>query len=1760
MTESALASGTYEVLRNRLREAASDLRTRFEKLHAERAAVYGNIQTRLNSTAHVTTDHNCIPRDLFATDTHILLGYNVQFGLKTEIVPSDVFAFYRFDGQHARQESLEPLISDTFRRDFQELYRYYRNATFLRFFQSGSLLYMVFQTGKTTSNVKAFKWTLDAQSLRYIDNRSETEVRAPSQHAFQWKRATRENHRHGAHPHISIEDKLFVECIHGDLTIKVEDNTEDGLGIYREPVDSPDQTLDDAETFYAILGNLVLLRIKPYQEKEYRYLVFSTKRSEVKRLDSIGTACSLLPNDHGIIFPNGFVLQTGVAKLFDHGLTDLAFDRLTKSPNGEDFLYLFYHAESGTYLQLRYNLISQEVDTPLVCHGQAFLHDGVMISMRAVDTPQKHHALQVWQTPFTGPDHRPNVQSDSLLFKIGNHDLVRGMAECQELLSLIDKDESYADLYADLAKRATDVLDGYFWLDKDEVFVLSEPVLKIRDAATAAVDEFEKVVRARHETSNSLTTTQVETQELLKTIERTRFEHIDDFVDKLADIRTQRGAAIQLRELRYIDLTAVATIESQLIEASDRLGVRCVQFLLSPKSLQPFVTQIEKLATAIPTVNTSANGKELDREFEKIGGSLELLIETISQLKIDDLAQRTAIIDGVGDCLSQLNKARSVLRMRLRDLTTSEMEADFASQSKLLDQSTAGVLDTANMPDKVDAALTRVLMQIEELEGRYADSETLLLRLTEKRQSICNTFETKRQQLVEVRTRRANSLVAAADRILAGIASKTSRIDDLAELNSYFASDLMVEKVRRISDQLMELGDSVRCEDVRSRLKTIADDSVRQQRDRRDLLSDGNRAIRLGQHTFSVNHQAIELTTLVRNGQLHLHLTGTQFFEPLSDKALDDAKEFWDQPLPSESPTVYRGEYLAYSIAQMWGSESDSSFGDRTYTTSSRSAANSVESKPVASGMMNASSFLSLAESERIAIVRETMQARYQEGYARGVHDTDAARILTEVLESQRVLGLLAFSPKLRSIAWYVWERLVPSDIRATTEEWLVAFGLTDSILANTQRNRSALRRLQSLLKEHDKRMLRGLSRYDAACFLLRQIQQLPPDRVPCIHPRANEIFQKSKLLMPEDSWNSMLSTLTAKCELPMDDWSLGLRIAGGLIQHFSEKLEQDANDPAYDYREELVLQLLNEAMVPSELKGVPSIARKALPTPILRSTISQLSGDHSRISKGSMPFHYHEFQERVSKHSKKHIPGWLSLQATKQRLIEQAERRLRSHEFKAKVLTSFVRNQLIDQVYLPRIGDNMAKQLGALGDNKRTDRMGLLLLISPPGYGKTTLMEYVANRLGLVFVKVNGPAIGHSVTSLDPSEATNAAAREEVQRINLALEMGDNTMLYLDDIQHCNVELLQKFIPLCDATRRIEGVWNGQSKTYDLRGRKFAVVMAGNPYNESGERFQIPDMLANRADVYNLGEIIGDSQEAFELSYLENCLTSNTVLQPLSRCTNADQRAVIAAAARGSTEGLSLESNLSSDSVQEMMSVLSKLNTVRDVVLTMNREYIRSASQSDDYRTEPPFKLQGSYRNMNRIAEKVVSVMNDAELQTLIVSCYQQDSQTLSRDGESNMLKFKELLGTFTADEQKRWNSIKATFSQKTKLKGLSGDDSTAQVLASILSLRDGLDAIQNALTAATEQRVVEANKPPLDPRVVVQHSVPRVMTELIRSQFQLLYDGLRPLLENASHQTQTQERLRAAIESCLQRYRELEKEAAEAEEIPRDHFGKEP
>lgn len=1749
-TEPELAGGTYEILRNRLRDGANRLRERLDRLNHDRSEVFGNIPTSLLATQRVTTDHNCVPRDLIALGKRFLFGYNVQFGLKTETHLEDVLACYRLDDLQFHAEPLEPLLGDSrFLGDFADLYRFYRQTTFSRFYASGPFVYFVFQVGQTKADIKAFKWRHVGERFEYIDNRSEHEVVAPPQHEFTWKRTTRDQHRYGRHPHISIDDRLFVETVGGDLTIKIENNTESGEGIYAEPVESADQTLDDAEIHYAILGNLFLLKIRPYQESRFRFLVFNSKLNTVIRMDEIEHACVMLPDDQGIIFPGGYYLQTGEYKRFDHGLDQMRFERMLPASNGEDYLYLFYQRESGTYIQLRYNLIRQTVDTPLITSGQAFFPDGEMVAFKAHEEPQKHHAVQIWQTPFTGPNYVPQSDTDSLLFKIGNQDLVRGMAECGELLQLIDKDDNYADLYVDLVKRSGDILDSYFWIGQAETHRLDEPLNTIREAATAAVEEFEKVVRLRHDTQARTDQVRSAIDELVKRLQRERFDEIDDFVSALSGLREQRGHAIGLRDLRYVDLDLVQSLEDQTIEWSERISRRCVEFLISPGALDPYHERVSAAAEAVEGLARVTQAKELRERIDAAAGHLELLTETVGNLAIDDATQRSQIIDAISDVFASLNRVRGRLTSRTSELMDREGRAEFSSQLKLLEQTVNGYLDVCDTPEKCDTYLTRLMIQLEELEGRFGEFDEFVQELGQRREDIYAAIESRKVQLVETRNRRAETLSASANRILQGVSTRARSLGTVDEVLAYFASDLMVEKARGLVDQLRGLGDSVRAEDLAGRLKTAREDTIRQLKDRLELYEDGGESIRLGRQRFAINRQPLDLTTVIRDETLCLHLTGTLYFEPLTDPDLVAARDLWNQEWISENSDVYRGEFLATDLLPTWRAERNR---DR--------AANAASDDT----------------TPTVAWVQQQIAGRFAEGYSKGIHDHDAARILQALAQIDAQIGLLRHPPSIRAAATIWWQHSLGETERTELIDWVGGFSRLLQAFPSARPAAEFRARISELAASSGPddggwdRTFPGLSTTALADYLFEVLISSPA--VPVFSEVAVRHYDGFRESLPEiDRRVWVDEVLQANRERPWQAFILARNWAEAFLE--SRHPEPDEADPPSRYRDELACLIL---------EGGSSQGR-VLSSPVASLT-SELVGTHPRIRGGELVVHYHELLDRLRRYREEVVPRFQRLAQSKHRVLEQARGDLRLEEFRAKVLTSFVRNRLVDEVYLPLIGDNLAKQIGAVGEGKRTDRMGLLLLISPPGYGKTTLMEYVANRLGIVFVKVNGPAIGHGVTSLDPAEAPNAAAREEVQRINLAFEMGDNVMLYLDDIQHTHPELLQKFISLCDGTRRIEGVRDGRTKTYDLRGRRFAVVMAGNPYTESGERFQIPDMLSNRADVYNLGEIIGDAADAFEMSYLENGLTSNEFLAPLASGDPVDARALIRAAQRDSLDDLELRGAWSADQVRAMFEVLRKLLRVRDVVLKVNRAYIRSAAQADAYRTEPPFKLQGSYRNMNRMAAKVVPVMNESELTSLILSSYEQDAQTLTTDNEANLLKLKELLGMLSPLEQERWDAIKYAFVENVRMSGISSDDQAGQVLRQLASMRDGLETIRQAIVRATTahgdatevrmderfdalraglalsgERLAEilanaakqleklsqaqAAGPPQQ-HVTVQHSVPRVMLDVVRGQFHLMQEWMKPLLEGTVGQHREFHELRTQVESLLGGYARLEAE----------------
>jgi len=825
--------------------------------------------------------------------------------------------------------------------------------------------------------------------------------------------------------------------------------------------------------------------------------------------------------------------------------------------------------------------------------------------------------------------------------------------------------------------------------------------------------------------------------------------------------------------------------------------------------------------------------------------------------------------------------------------------------------------------------------------------------------------------------------------------------------------------------------------------------------------------------------------------------------------------------------------------------------------------------------------------------VQKQIAGRFSEGYAKGVHDHDATEILKALVRIDSQIGLLKHRPSVRAAATFWWNRLASKAVRNSLTGWVSGFAHVIRAFPGARPAVEFRQRISQCVCDPSLgngawlEIFPGVTSAAIADYWFDLLTSSNPQPIYSdVAVKAYEWFRRS--MTAEDCKRWITDVLKANQSRPIESFVLARNWADAFIESqadLSSKLsdtktaftDDDGTQPLVDYRDEIAWLIHQDGAG----DGVTVNATVA-------TRVAGMAGSHGRIRSGEIVVHYHELLQRLRQYHENVVPRFKRLVESKHRVLEASRVALRLQEFRPKVLTSFVRNRLIDEVYLPMIGDNLAKQIGATGEGKRTDRMGMLLLISPPGYGKTTLMEYVANRLGIVFMKINGPTIGHGVTSLDPAEAPNAAAREEVQRINLALEMGDNVMLYLDDIQHTHTELLQKFISLCDGTRRIEGVHNGKTKTYDLRGRRFAVVMAGNPYTESGERFQIPDMLSNRADVYNLGEIIGDASEAFEMSYLENCLTSNEFLAPLAAGDPDDARALIRAAQRDSIEGLQMKGNWSADQVRSMFEVLRKLIRVRDSVLKVNRAYIRSAAQADAYRTEPPFKLQGSYRNMNRMAEKVVPVMNSEELRSMIFSSYEQDAQTLTTDNEANLLKLKELLGELTPQEQQRWEAIKYAFVENVRMQGMTSDDQAGQVLRQLASMRDGLesirqviaraiahdgdgaevrmdqrfDSLKNGLSGATDRIAAalestsqelqsisqaQATNPP-EQHVTVQHTVPRVMLDLIRGQFHLMQEWLRPILEGSVVQGKELQQIKDKIDETMRIYAKLQSELESA------------
>ncbi|MGW1296855.1 DNA repair ATPase [Streptomyces sp. NPDC002533] len=1619
-------AGAYEVLRRRLSAQAGELVRRAEALNARRTEEFGSTGLRLLATEQVRTEHPSVPRDLVAVGGKLLFGFERGPGARGEAGVDDVL-LVRDAGTEDDDTAPPPhstlLDDDGFRREFSSLHRYFRDARLLRLRRAGGKLLAVFRTGENAEDIRVLRWALGADGSpgAFLDAQGERDHVFPASHDFEWTVAGREAHVPGRHPHIAIGKGggLFVDTLGGTLTVKVTDDTESPDGIYEEPVDEPLQSLADADVEYAEVGPLVLLRVRPYKETDWRHLVFNSLLGSVQRLDGIGPSCHRLPEDQGIIFPGGYYLTTGTAKTFDTAeeLTEPVFEGAVRSPNGEDVLYAFRSRDGLRSLLLPYNLIRQEVATPLTGRGHALLDDGTLVLLRDnPDGPARVHPLQRWQTPYVSDTYaaaRP--AGTGPLARTGNADLVRGISDCLALAHGVRDMTPTTAVYGQLAADCARAQDRYHWLSDPELGALGEPLAELRATAQQVLAEFTAVQDLTRRAADALEETAGRITALVRRVRGEVPGSASAWVERLTELRQAHGHLATVGEMRYADVERIAELSARTEDDIASAAQRAVSFLAREDAFDGYHADIAGLVADAGALETVRDASAVTDRLAAMTEGLATVTDVVAGLDIGDATVRTSILERIAEVLGGANRARATLDARRRELLSKEGRAEFAAEFALLGQAVTGALAAAESPEACDDQLARLLLQLENLESRFAEFDDFLAELAERRTEVYEAFSARKQTLQDERARRAERLAGSADRVLETIARRVAALDDLDAVHTYFASDPMVAKIRRTADELRELGDPVRAEELDGRLKAARQEAGRALRDRTELYADGGSVIKLGRHRFAVNTQPFDLTLVPSGESLVFALTGTDYRAPVTDPAFAAARPYWEQLLPSENAAVYRAEHLAARLLDEHG----------------------------------ASRLTALSDTELARLVRESAAEAYDEGYTRGVHDEDATAILAALLRLHADAGLLRHEPGARAAAQLFWTYGVDAAQRTAWARRAVSlarardtFGLAPAIAVLQEEWATAI--------ECSPAAADGVRPEAVAAYLFEELTTGPAGFVRSAAART--FLDGFHRAAGPDVYAEDLAALG-------DDLAARKQLVEGWLVPYAEST--GAGPGGGDLAEAVAVELC------------PELERYACDAP-LTERLEGLLGDHPRIAGGgSLTVRIDELLARTAEFRTDTVPGFRAYQRLRTSLVTGERGRLRLDDHRPRVMSAFVRNRLLDEVYLPLIGDSLAKQLGTADADRRTDSQGLLLLVSPPGYGKTTLMEYVADRLGMVLVKISGPNLGHDVTSLDPDRAPSATARQEIEKINFALEAGNNTLLYLDDIQHTSPELLQKFIPLCDATRRIEGVRDGEPRSYDLRGKRFAVCMAGNPYTESGEQFRIPDMLANRADVWNLGEVLSGREDVFALSFVENALTANPVLAPLAGRSRDDLALLVRLAGGGDPAARAehLEHPYSAAELDRILAVLRHLLTARDTVLAVNAAYIASAAQTDATRTEPPFRLQGSYRNMNKIAERIVPVMNDDELSAVIDDHYAGEAQTLTTGAEANLLKLAALRGTLTAEQAERWAAISGSYVRNQALGGPEGDPMTRAVAALGL-LADRIAAVETAIQRAADPR----------------------------------------------------------------------------------------
>jgi hypothetical protein len=1597
-----LETTSYDLLRERLAAVADRLQASSSALNQQRADAFASKPMTLAEQDRVRTEAACIPRDAVCVGNLLLVGHNIPPGLATNRSIADVFSIYRLEQKAPTDWDVNPVpIEDpswflndpTFGREFAEIYKYYADARLLALSIVGDELRMTFGIGTSLSDARTLRWRLHDDGPTYLDANGDGST-DEVRYDFIWTPIGREALRSGRWPHLSILDSLFLGGTKGRIEFKI----------------------DDAVSKLADGGRLVLS--EPIAEIEADLAEHQVAAARVGELILI----RLLPYREQA---ERFYIYSRMTRLMHR--VDAMARGCRSLPEGQGVVFPGgYHLDSGET-----RVFSTE--------------NGAYELQSSYRSPNGEDVLYVYRRPDTGNELLcaynlvrremavPVMTNGHALFEDGTVVGMRAAADPQRVHTVA----IYTSPFCIPERYEPPVSSGTFLGrigNAELVHALGESLALAhesgRNGAAGSQDinpvVFETIVARCQRLLNAYAwLAEPEAKDITSSIAELR-KSAGDVLDELGTVAAARREAVaHLAEADRTVTDLLASAELEIRDADSYIDLLTeTKTVLGQLAALYEVRQIDTAAVQGLVDKTEATYARLGTralDFIDAPGSLDGPTNTLRQAETKGLAASTAaavgqhieeaeetagrvglLIEVVGGLQVTDPTRRTAVLARLSELLAkrNSVRAALDTRAKSLRSGEAEAGFAASL-GVIGQRLQAALLGADTADACDARLTELLAEVENAELSFGDVaafaaaLDGKRTEIVDALTRRRDQITA----------ERGARIDRLVASAERTLSTL-VQRSSTLADR--SAVDAFYATDpLATRVRT----TVTELRSLGEQARAAELEVAIATSRDSARRAVNDRSDLFEEGTVKIgrHRIGV------------NSESFEIRLVVDEEQAALKLSGTDLAIELPSGGDNDvirahADLAMRTYASETATIPRALGLALIALDTRTVSDAQLTSPDALLGPVRALAASRPGEGFEQGVHDEDAVRFLVAMAPVLRATGGLRHAGVVRAAAMIFRHRLgvrERADLDASVA-LLRALGDTSGHSFGTVASTWAPSILETLS------MLRS--------------------------PEGNHASLTAEVLRALIDMGDEQSVGTAGYGLAetIRNWAptAGVALRDLPIGTLTALVTDRAPTESADVVAEAVAALT-----------VASVRNSGVDTTVavtgLRSTGPGIVDGGSRLPVGRR---FTEWRQ----HSSTGSARFDAFDTARKRVISSWRGELGVESLRPRVLSGFVRNRLVDDVLLPLIGDSLAKQLGLAGPAQ-----GLLLLISPPGYGKTTLVEYVAHLLGFALVKINGPALGSEVTSLDPAAAPDAASAAELVKLNRGFAMGTNTMCYLDDVQHLHPEFLQRFIPLCDGTRRIEGVFEGSSRTYSMSGKRFVMVMAGNPYTSAGASFRIPDMLANRADVHNLGDIVGGpgsgAAAAFAQSYIENSCGVNETLRPVMSGGRSDLEVLLAAAqSGGAVQTDRLRSQVGQGEMTSIVKVLGHLITARDRLLAVNAAYIASAQTDDAMRGEPPFLLQGSYRNMARIAQRIVPAMTKDEVEGLIADHYRTESQTLAAAGAWNLAKWRQVVGVATEEDQKEIDALRDRWRESN-----TQDDPAAAVVSALRliehALRDG-------------------------------------------------------------------------------------------------------